>query len=244
MSVNGSAAAGQDVLLLPGMMCDARLWAAQAQALGNEHRVHLGSLCEDLSVEAMAARQLAAMPPRFSLAGLSMGAIVAFAMWRLAPQRVTRLALLDTNFRADTPERMRLREEQVHQVRQGHLRHVLRDELKPHYLAECHRDNTALLDEVVDMGMQLGADVFVRQSIALRDRPDSSAILTTIDCPTLVLCGDEDRLCPVELHREMAGRSAGADLRIIPRCGHLATMEQPDAVTAALLEWLQKPDNN
>lgn len=244
MSATSTAAAGRDVLLLPGMMCDARLWAAQLPVLGEEHRVHLGSLGDDLSVEAMAARQLASMPPRFALAGLSMGAIVALAMWRLAPERITRLALLDTNFRADTAERKRLRDAQVGEVKQGHLRRVLRDELKPHYLADCHRDNTALLDEVVDMGMQLGAQVFIRQSIALRDRPDSTDTLATIDCPTLVLCGDEDRLCPVELHREMAGRIGSAELCVIPRCGHLATMEQPDAVTAALLAWLQNPDNN
>ena len=170
-----------------------------------------------------------------------MGGIVAMEMWRQAPERIERMALLDTNFRADAPERKSIRDRQMEDVAGGELEAVLRDELKPNYLADCHRGNLALLDEVLAMGLSLGPEIFRRQSLALRDRPDSTATLPGISCPTLVLCGDEDRLCPPDLHREMAEHIPGAQLEIIPQCGHLSTMEQPAAVTTALVNWL---DNN
>ena len=123
-------------------------------------------------------------------------------------------------------------------VAAGALGQVLQDELKPNYLADCHSDNLTLLDEVLFMGMSLGAEVFQRQSVALRDRPDSAATLATITCPTLVLCGEEDQLCPPDLHREMVSAIPAATLEIISSCGHLSTMEQPDQVSAALGRWL------
>ena len=126
-------------------------------------------------------------------------------------------------------------------VSTGLLEAVLRDELKPNYLARCHRGNVELLDDVLSMGLALGADVFQRQSLALRDRPDSTDTLRSITCPTLVLCGDEDRLCTPELHREIATLIPGAQLVLLPQCGHLSTMEQPDAVNQALVRWLN-PD--
>lgn len=227
---------GKELLLLPGMMCDQRLWRPQLEAL--DARCRVGDLTRGESIEAIAADLLADLPTRFALAGLSMGGIVAFEMWRRAPERIERLALLDTNFRADPPERRRLRNEQIVRVAAGQLESVLRDELKPNYLAASHRADTRLLDEVLAMGMELGPTVFERQSKALRDRPDSSATLATIDCPALVLCGSEDSLCPVALHEEMAAAIPGAELCVIEDCGHLATLEQPGAVNGALARWL------
>lgn len=227
-----------DLLLLPGMMCDAQLWAAQLQALGSHCAVTVGDITAAETVEDIAAQVLDAAPPSFALAGLSMGGIVALEMWRQAPHRIERLAMLDSNFRADPPERQQLRDRQMAEVTAGGLVRVLREELKPNYLAQCHRGNTALLDEVLSMGLALGAEVFRRQSLALRDRPDSTATLPTITCPALVLCGDEDGLCPPELHREMAGAIPSASLDIIAECGHLSAMEQPDAVNTAMLRWL------
>lgn len=220
------------------MMCDATLWGAQMDALGDRCRVAVGDIGGADSIAAIAAQVLAQAPARFSLAGLSMGGIVALEIWRRAPGRIEGLALLDTNFRPDPSERRELRDRQISDVARGDLAAVLRDELKPNYLARCHRDNTALLDDVLAMGIALGPDVFRRQSLALRDRPDSTATLPDISCPTLVLCGDEDRLCPPELHREMARLIPGAQLEVVSDCGHLSTMEQPDAVNAALLRWL------
>lgn len=223
---------------MPGMMCDARLWRHQATALGADRTVTVGDITRSDSVAAIAKDVLAQAPDRFALAGLSMGGIVAFEMWRQAPERIERLALLDTNYRADAPERKAMREEQMQSVSQGGLADVLRDELKPNYLATVHRGNTALLDEVLAMGIDLGDEVFHRQSIALRDRPDSEATLATIDCPTLVLCGDEDTLCPVALHEQMAAKLPNAELVIVDQCGHLSTLEQPEAVNHAFARWL------
>jgi pimeloyl-ACP methyl ester carboxylesterase len=212
------------------MMCDERLWRFQCAALSGKCKV--ADLSEGECVQNIAAEILSSAPARFALAGLSMGGIVAFEMWRQAPERIERLALLDTNFRADPPERQRLRSAQIARVEGGRLESVLRDELKPNYLAAAHRGNSQLLDEVLAMGLELGSEVFTRQSLALRNRPDSSDTLATIDCPVLVLCGDEDSLW------EMAAAIPGAVLCVIDNCGHLATLEQPDAVNAALSRWL------
>ena len=229
----------EPLVLLPGMMCDGRLFDAQIAAFSHERAVMVAPLTGADTMSALASAVLANAPSRFALAGLSMGGIVAMEMWRQAPHRIERIALLDTNFHADTDEKRTMRNRQMDEVRQGALGAILRDELKPNYLARCHRENTALLDDVLYMGMGLGDDVFVRQSEALRDRPDSADTLTTINCPTLVLCGEEDDLCSPALHREMAAMITSSRLRIIPECGHLSTMEQPSAVNAALLNWFK-----
>lgn len=232
----------EHLLLLPGMMCDERLWRQQRNALAEDGKrtVAVGDLTGADSIAAMARRVLTSAPPKFSLAGLSMGGIVALEIWRQSPQRVDRLAILDSNYLPDTPDRQRLRDEQIVRAGHGELEPLLRDELKPNYLAQAHRGNLALLDEVLAMGMDLGPAVFRTQSIALRDRPDSSATLATINRPSLVLCGAEDNLCPPQRHAEMAELMPAAELVVVPECGHLSTMEQPKAVNRALHNWLQR----
>ena len=179
-------------------------------------------------------------PPRFALVGLSMGGIVAFEIWRQARERVTHLALLDTTFRADRPERRELRLEQMARVEMGGLREVTAS-LKPLYLSRKNRDDMQLLQAILDMGLSLGAEVFRRQSTALRDRADSLATLAGIDCPVLVLCGRDDELCPVDLHVAMAKAIPHAELVVLEDCGHLSSMEEPGAVTRALERLLQRP---
>ena len=224
--------AAEHVLLLPGMLCDQRLWKNQADALGPT--VHYADTTQDDRFEAMANRALEHAPPRFAIAGLSMGGILAFEIWRQAPERVTHLALLDTNPHPDTPERRSLRLEQIATALSGGLRELAAESLKPLYLAAAHRDDEALLDLVMDMVMDLGAEVFERQSQALRHRADSAPTLDTIDCPSLVLCGDEDMLCPPKYHQFMAERIRGARLCIVENCGHLSSLEQPEVVTREL----------
>jgi pimeloyl-ACP methyl ester carboxylesterase len=228
-----------DLLLLPGMLCDQAMWRHQSQSLGTLLSVQTGDIGAANSIKQIAQQVLAQAPATFALAGLSMGGIVAMEMWRQAPQRIERLALLDTNYRADLPDRRRVRDRQISQVKEGHLRTILLDELKPNYLASCHRANTDLLDSLLAMGERLGETVFINQSLALRDRQDSTATLATISCPTLVLCGVEDGLCSPTLHSEMAALIPGATSLVIADCGHISTMEQPDQVTAALRVWLQ-----
>ena len=114
------------------------------------------------------------------------------------------------------------------------LRELAIESLKPLYLARAHREDEELLDTILGMALDLGPDVFHRQSLALRDRQDSVPTLATIDCPVLVMCGDEDMLCPVEYHELMAERIPGARLVIIRQCGHLSSLEQPEIVTQEL----------
>jgi pimeloyl-ACP methyl ester carboxylesterase len=230
----------ETILLLPGMMCDARLWAPQTVHF-SQPVMHADTTAAD-NFAAMAAQALAAAPERFAIAGLSMGGILAFEIWRQAPERVTRMALLDTNPHAEAPERQSLRLRQIEAALAGGLRELAVDSLKPLYLAEAHRNDQPLLDTILDMALDLGPDVFRQQSFALRDRIDSVPTLATIDCPTLVICGDEDTLCPVEYHELMAERIPNAQLRVIGNCGHLSTLEQPAVVTRELGEFFESGD--
>ncbi len=225
------------LVLLPGMMCDGRLWGPQIAAFGGARAVHLAPISNHDSMQALAAEVLAHAPPRFALAGLSMGGIVAMEMLAQARERVERLALLDTNPCAELPEVQARRGPQIERVRQGGLRDVMRDEMKPNYLAD-GPGRQAILDLCMDMATSLGAEVFINQSRALRDRPDRQQILREVRVPTLVLCGRQDRLCPVARHELMCDLVPGARLEVIEGAGHLPVLEQPEATNAALAGWL------
>lgn len=218
---------------LPGMMCDARMFGPQVTAFGGR----VGDISGSDSMQALAADVLAKAPERFALVGLSMGGIVAMEIMAQAPDRVTRLALLDTNPRAETPDMQARRGPQMDAVRAGHLRAVMRDEMKPNYLAD-GAGKAAILDLCMDMAETLGPDAFIRQSRALRDRPDQQDTLRGITVPTLILCGREDRACPVERHEVMHALIPRSALTIIDGAGHLPTLEKPDATNAALARWL------
>lgn len=227
---------GPSVVMLPGMMLDARLYAYQLAHLAGAHTTMVGDLTRSSSVTELAADVLRDAPRRFALIGLSMGGIVALEVWRQASERITHIGLLDTTFYPDRPERRELRLEQIAKVEMGGLREVTAS-LKPMYLSSRNRNNPHLLQAILDMGLTLGPDVFRRQSLALRDRDNSIDTLPTISCPTLILCGREDQLCPMDWHVAMANAIPHADLVVLADCGHLSAMEEPQAVTAAL-EWL------
>lgn len=228
------------VLLLPGMMLDGDVYAAQRAALGRRGPVLDGDLTGASSIGELAARLLARAPQRFAVVGMSLGGIVALELWRRARARITHLALLDTTPYAETPERAQRRSEEIAIAERGGLRELLTESFKPRYLAPKHRRNRTLLRRILDMGLRAGPAVFRDQSIALRDRPDSCATLAGIDCPSLVLCGREDALCPPAWHARMALDMPRADLVVLADCGHLAPMEAPQAVTQALLRLLRR----
>ena len=168
-----------------------------------------------------------------------MGGIVAMEIMRRAPERVTHLALMATNPRAEDPAVSATRERQKAQVRQGHLRAVLRDEMKPNYLADsAHKAD--ILDLRMTMAMQLGPEAFLSQSEALASRPDQQDNLKLVTVPSLILCGKEDRLCPLDRHVLLAQLICGARLEIIDGAGHLPTLEQPEATNTALRIWLDE----
>lgn len=226
------------LVLLPGMMCDARLFAQQIAALP------CAVTCPEIgghdTIGDLAAAVLDASPDRFALGGLSMGGIVAMEVLRQAPDRVTRIALMDTNPLAETAQVAARRAPQVAKVRAGQLAAVMRDEMKPHYLTDGpHR--AAILDLCMQMASDLGPEVFVRQSNALQNRPDQSATLRGCRVPALVLCGRDDALCPVVRHDLMHALLPRSTLHIVENAGHLPTLEQPDETTAALLRWLEAP---
>ena len=226
------------LVLLPGMMCDARLWGPQMAALGRRTVIH-AAITEADRIEDLAAQVLGDAPPRFALAGLSMGGIVAMEIVRQAPDRVERLALLDTNPRAELPGVRAARAPQIARVRAGALRDILRDEMKPNYLAN-GPGKQAILDLCMKMALDLGPEVFERQSLALASRPDQQETLRRYRGPALVLMGEADRLCPRDRHDLMHALMPQSRLAIGPSSGHLPTLEQPQTTTAALLRWLEE----
>ena len=230
----------EPIVFLPGMMCDARLFGPQIAELSSEYTVTVAPVTRGERIEEIASGLLDELPHRFALAGLSMGGIVAMEILRRAPDRVTRLALMDTNPLAETPVVAAGREPQMVRVKAGRLREVMRDEMKPNYLAPGPYRNE-VLDLVMDMAEALGKDVFLRQSRALQRRRDQQSTLRKCKVPTLILCGEYDALCPVKRHTFMAELIPYAELRILTDAGHLPTLERPDATTAALRDWLAKP---
>lgn len=227
------------LVLLPGMMCDARLFAPQVTAFSGDRDVQIMAL-NGPSVAEIAEDILKRAPARFALAGLSMGGIVAMEILRQAPDRVERIALLDTNPLAETDHVRDRREPQIDKVRNGGLIDVMRDEMKPNYLTD-GPERDRILALCMDMAQTLGPDLFVDQSRALQTRPDQSQTLQNSAIPTLILCGREDRLCPVSRHRLMKELMPHATLVIIENAGHLPTLEQPQQTTAALARWLEAP---
>ncbi len=232
--------AREPLLFVPGMMCDARLFLPQIIAFSGERAVHVASITRAETVGEMAGQVLEAAPGRFALAGLSLGGIVAMEIIRQAPERVTRIALMDTNAQAEPPPVAAAREPQIVGVMAGRLEEVMAEVMRPEYLAPGPY-RMDILQMMTEMALELGEGVFVRQSRALQRRPDQQATLRNIRVPALVLCGEHDGLTPVRRHDFMAGLIPQAMLRIIPDAGHLPTLEQPGATIRALREWLAAP---
>lgn len=228
------------VVLLPGMMCDARLFAPQIADLSRDHAVMVAPITQGERVEEIASDLLSLLPAKFALAGLSMGGIVAMEVLRRAPERITRLALMDTNALAETPQTAAAYEPMIIGARAGRLDEVLRGFMKPEFLAPGPQ-RPAILQQVLEMGRDLGPDVLVRQVRALQRRRDQQSTLSRCKVPALILCGAHDRLTPLKRHAFMAELMPNARLVVIEEAGHLPTLEAPEATTAALREWLQQP---
>ncbi|NNE84923.1 MAG: alpha/beta fold hydrolase, partial [Alphaproteobacteria bacterium] len=197
----------------------------------------IANVSQNETLDAMAATVLAGAPDRFALAGLSMGGYVCHAIMRRAPERVEKLALLDTSARADTEEQSERRRQLIAMSEVDKFRGVT-DRLLPLLIASYRLDDVDLTQRIKEMAERVGEDAFYRHQRAIMARPDSRDQLAGYDLATLVACGRDDTLTPVELHEEMAASIPGARLALIEECGHLSTMEQPQAVTALLRQWL------
>ncbi|MDO8396591.1 MAG: alpha/beta hydrolase [Bradyrhizobium sp.] len=226
------------ILLVPGLACSPRIFAPVVPALWRFGPVTVANHIRDDNMGAIARKILAEAPPRFALAGHSMGGYIAFEIMRQAPERVAKLALMNTQARPDTPEAGEKRRGQIARAKAGEFSAIL-DELFAAFVHPSRRDDASLRQLVNDMGDDVGADAFVRQLTAIMSRPDSRPTLAWIKCPTLVLSSDEDKTVPNSLSTEMAGGIPGAKLVIIPDCGHLTPPEQPQATAEALVEWLR-----
>ena len=226
-----------NLVMVPGLLCDGALWAHQAQYLADITQCHVADVATEETVETMAATVLAGAPNQFALAGLSMGGYVCHAIMRQAPERVLKLALLDTSARGDTPEQSERRRQLISMSEFGKFRGVT-DRLLPLLIAPNRLGDEDLTAQIKAMAERVGAEAFYRHQNAIMARPDSRDQLADYDLPTLIACGRDDALTPIDLHEEMAAAIPAARLTIVEQCGHLSTMEQPQVITALLRQWL------
>lgn len=226
------------LLLLPGLLLDHRLFRAQIEGLADVAEASVGDLSRYDDVGAVAEAVLAQAPARFALAGLSMGGYVALEIMRRAPERVLRLALMDTQAQADDEVARARRRDQIASVERGEFA-AIKEQLVLSWLHPKRHKDADLLRRLHEMADAIGPDGFVREQRTIMSRPDSRPTLAAIACPTLALCGREDGPTPVERHVEMARAIPHATLVVLPQCGHLSPLEAPEAVTVQLRAWLR-----
>lgn len=226
------------LILVPGLLNDSDLWAHQLATLGDAAAMMVADTTADDSISGMARRLLAAAPQRFALAGLSMGGYVVQEVMRQAPERVERLALIDTAARADLPEQKERRLALIELTRGGGFAQVT-PALLPNLVHPDRVADPAIGGRVIAMAGRVGADAFIRQQRAIMNRPDGRDDLRRITCPTLVLVGRQDAITPPKVAEEMAANLPNGRLVVVEDCGHLAPIEQPHAVSAVLRYWLQ-----
>ena len=225
------------LVLVPGLLCTGALWGPQIDALSDIADITIADHTRHDSMAAIASAILDRAPDRFALAGLSMGGYISYDIVRQAPERVLKLALLDTGARADAPERAASRRELIATAESEGIRRAP-EVLMPVLVRKPRMSDKPLIDTIVQMAEDTGLEAFKRQQTAIMTRPDNRPLLPSIKCRTLVLVGREDALTPVELSQEIAAGIPGAQLEIVPECGHMSTLEQPDAVNRALRAWL------
>jgi len=227
---------GDPIVFIPGLLCTEALFAPQISAFA-DRPIMVANHRDHDSIEAIAGHILDTAPERFSLIGLSMGGYIAMEVLRKAPHRVGKLALLDTNARADTSDKTESRELLIKITRNrgfGKVPHLL----YPGLVHESRENDEDLKAIIIDMAQDTGPDAFVRQQTALINRPDARPQLSEITCPTLVLVGDGDRLTPPDISREIHALIPGSELALVKDCGHLSTLENPLEVTQLLREFL------
>lgn len=226
------------ILLVPGLGNSARVYTHQIPVLWQYGPVTIANHTQGDSMETIARSILATAPAKFALVGFSLGGYLSFEIWRQARARIARLALIDTSARPDAPEQSQARRERIRQARAGSLGEVM-DQLYPVLVHSSRRGDTTLRDFMRNMAVDdYGVENFVRHQNAIISRPDSRPDLPSIRCPTLVLVGDSDQVAVPAAAEEMANGIKGARHVVVPECGHMSLLERPDAVNAALREWI------
>jgi pimeloyl-ACP methyl ester carboxylesterase len=225
------------LVLLPGLAADAAMWRAQLAGLRDWQPIVSDAHMRQASIEATAAAVLQEHAGPLVLCGASMGGMVAMEAARQAPHRIRGLALLGTTAQPENAQMRQLREDAIALFAQGRLREVIEPNVGFAFHPDHARD-PALVQRYLDLVLRAGADQLIRQNRAVIARPDARLHLPRLECPVLVMCGEDDQLTPPEHAREIAALVPHAQLALLPRCGHMLTMEQPDAVNAALAQWL------
>lgn len=231
---------GEPLVLVPGMMCDARIFMPQIIELSKDRAVQIAPTGQGNTVEALAEALLAGAPERFALVGLSLGGQVAMEVLRRAPDRVNRVALISTSATTETPQQAAEREPQIVRAMAGKLAEVMTEIMPPEYLFD-GPVRAPILNLVQEMATRLGPEVFARQSHVLQTRPDQQRTLRTTKIPALIISGEVDRLTPPARHEFLAKMIQNAQLEIIPNAGHFPTVEASEAVNALLKGWLAGP---
>jgi pimeloyl-ACP methyl ester carboxylesterase len=224
------------ILLVPGLNCSPRLYAAQIPALWRLGLVVVADHRRDDTMVGIAQRILATAPSRFRLAGLSMGGYIALEIMRQAPARVAKLALLDTSARPETPEQTERRVKLIAFAEKGRMREIM-EVLWPLMVDPSRLQESALRAEMDWMAEETGTEAFVRQQRAIIGRADSRPSLGAIACPALVIVGDSDQLTPPAHAQEIAKGIQGAKLVTLAGCGHMSTMEKPEEVSKLLVDF-------
>jgi pimeloyl-ACP methyl ester carboxylesterase len=225
------------LLLVPGLLCDAALWQKQINALKDIANCTVALTTQQDSMEAIAASVLQVAPPRFALAAVSMGGYVAFEIMRQAPERVLKLAILDSSARPDLSDAQARRQLLMNLSKEGQFRGVT-PRLLPNLIHLTQLGNKALTDTIMQMAERVGREAFINQQTAIMGRIDSRPFLPHVTCKTLVVGGLQDVTTPLELQREIASLIPGARLEIIDQCGHLPPIEQPEQVNELLRRWI------
>ena len=227
-----------NLVLVPGLLCTRDLYAPQIAALGGGYNIMVGDHTSQDTMAAIADGILEQAPDEFALMGLSMGGYVAFEILRRAPERVTRLCLIDTSARADREEQADQRRALIAMAEKEGLNPII-DILLPLLIHPDRLGDENLTGTIREMMVETGAESFIRQQKAIISRSDAREELPDVNCPTMIIVGQDDGLTPPKVAREMAELIPGARLEIIPDCGHLSTLERPDAVGRIIQDWLK-----
>jgi len=225
------------VVMIPGMMCDERIFAHQIEELSTDTDIYIADISKYSSIQELASDVLENSPPKFFLVGHSMGGIVAMEMCSQEPDRIEKLVIMDSNPKPELEETKLKREPQIRDVISGNLAQVMKEEMKPNYLADSYKQKD-ILNTCMEMALTLGPEVFVRQSRALQSRDDQQSTLKDLDIPVLIMCGSEDKLCSLEKHELMHNIINDSKLEVVMDAGHMPTLEQPQKTTEVIKSWL------
>jgi pimeloyl-ACP methyl ester carboxylesterase len=226
------------VVMIPGMMCDERIFAHQIEELSTDTDIYIADISKYSSIQELASDVLENSPPKFFLVGHSMGGIVAMEMCSQEPDRIEKLVIMDSNPKPELEETKLKREPQIRDVISGNLAQVMKEEMKPNYLADSYKQKD-ILNTCMEMALTLGPEVFVRQSRALQSRDDQQSTLKDLDIPVLIMCGSDDKLCSLEKHELMHNIINDSKLEVVMDAGHMPTLEQPQKTTEVIKSWLK-----